>query len=164
MRVRIGDYWLAGDPSKREREHSQTHNRVITPVRLSQQVDGLRWTSSKAYDRGNEFIYVDFETTRCFESIEALMDFQTGYMGQHAWTGTVVFRLDLSNSDWKEYNLVNAVLSPPQFLPPMGVSLTIRYNARGSAWEAGNTGNYDGLLDQSGAGILDQTGNNILQQ
>jgi hypothetical protein len=163
MRVRIGDYWLAGDPTKAERDHSQTGNLVFTPVRLSQQVEGLRWNQSAGYDRDNAQWHVDFQTVRRFDTYDALDTFITGYMSAHAWTGTVTFRRDLGGGEWKEWNLTEAVLSPPALIP-MGLSLPIRYSMRGKTYVAGNTGSSTSILDQSGAGILDQSGEHIQQQ
>lgn len=163
MRVRIGTYWLAGHPEKEERDHSQVGNFAITPGRLQQDADGLRWEHSVALDRKNARIAVDFTTTRHFASYLDVANFEFGYPTAHPWTGTVVFRLDLADGTFVEWGLTDARITPPQLLP-MGVSLTLQYSITGKAFTEGVSGSYTALGDEEGGLILDEGGEAITEE
>jgi hypothetical protein len=161
MRVRIGTYWLAGDPSKTEREHSSA---LITyaPKRVQQEQQGMRWVTPSFFDRNNASWEISFQTTRRFESFAESTAFIMGYMSAHAWSGTVVFCQDLGDGTWQEYNLSGAIIEPPVFVP-QGVSLQLRYTVRGETYSAGAVSSTGAILDTALDPLTDTAGNAILE-
>lgn len=162
MRVRIGTYWLAGDPTKSERRHSSALIQYL-PSRDQQEQKGHGWTHARFVDRGNAKWDISFETTRLFNSYAETTAFILGYGSAHAWSGTVVFCEDLGDGTWQEYNLTGAVIEMPPLLP-VGVSLRLRYSVRGEKYEPGIISSIHAVLDQSGSPISDQSGNPIMDQ
>jgi hypothetical protein len=164
MRIRIGTFWLAGDPTKSEREHSSA---LVTfaPQRLQQAEGGLRWENMVFIDRQNESWDITFDTSRLFASYAEVDAFCLSYMTKHPWSGTVSFRSDTGPATWVEYDLKNAVIVPPVILPA-GVTLRLRYTVRGGKLQAGITSATVGGFDivQEGGGEITQEGGGTLQQ
>jgi len=162
MRVRIGSYWLAGDPTKTERQHSSALIQ-LAPVRIQQEQTGLLWAFRRHYDRGNAGWEISFDTTRLFTSYADVTAFIMAYHSAHAFQGTVYFRQDTGGSSYQEYQLYHAVIEPP-LMDPRGVSLRLRYTIRGGELKIGLTdvtaGDHD-ILDEAGNTITDEAGTPI---
>lgn len=140
MLVRIGSYYLAGDPTKSEREHSSAMVQ-FAPVRIQQEITGLRWPFRRHFDRDNAGMECSFETTRRFLSFADVTTFMMAYHSAsppHAFQGTVIFRELLGGGNYQEYNLYHAVIEPPVMVPE-GVTLHLRYNIRGGELKLGVT-------------------------
>jgi hypothetical protein len=154
MRIRIGSFWLAGNPNVGERVHSSALMQYA-PQRLQQAVAGLRWTEMQFFDRGNASWEITFETTRRFATFTEVDDFIQTYPSKHPFQGTVSFRKDLPSGEWEERNLQLAVIEPPVMIP-QGVSLHLRYTLRGARFVAGITSLTIGFFDltKEGGGAL----------
>lgn len=161
MRIRIGSYWLAGDPTKTEREHSSA---LITfaPQRLQQGVAGLRWDSMQFFDRGNASWEIGFETSRIFADYDAVDTFILGYLSAHPFAGTVSFRMG-TLSTWTEQDLKGAIIEPPVMVP-QGVTLRLRYTVRGGSFVAGITSatstGFD-ITQEGGGSITGEDGSHL---
>lgn len=163
MRVRIGEYWLAGDPSKTEREHSSTLIQY-QPQRLQQEVTGHRWANKKYIDRENLSWDISFETVRRFDSYALATAFILAYADAHPFSGTVCLRTDTGVATWTEKELKDAVIEMPLFIPE-GSNLRLRYTIRGGKLQDGITSATPTVfdLDLEGGGALDQEGGGSIQ-
>lgn len=165
MRVRIEGFWLAGDPSLPEREHSQAARTIPGEETAIQRVEGLRWTTIQQYDRGNAACSLDFQTARRFASQELLWQFVAEYRSKHPKVGTVYLRHDTSETAYEEYALVNCSIR--QQFTPLGVTLMINYHlefAKYGPRVVASTGGEHEIGDEGGGNIGDEAGNIIADE
>lgn len=161
MRVKIlsgsTTYWLAGNPSVQEREHSSCANLVFTPGRLDQQQDGLRWTHSAFRDRKNAFWQVSFSTRRLFASPYLAGQFVFTVENDQPITGTVIFRNDDGLGGYEEWALADAIISLPT-VQQEGCTLHLNYSLRGPIFAP-----YQAyVVDESDNRLVDESGNDII--
>lgn len=158
MRIHINGYYLAGDPSKTEHEHSSAGNFHMTPGRRQEQVQGWGWSHTQQFDRGNQAWLVEFDTTRRFDSFEAMQEFMFTMDTAHDWSGTVSFREDTAPAGtWAEFDLTNCTIDPP-VMYPMGVTLRLSYRIVGGERSAKRSGVYGARLTEDGEDRLTEDG------
>lgn len=161
MRIRIGEFWLAGDPAKDEREHSQCGGLVFPPARQIQVAEGCRWSNAIPYDRANDLESVEFDTTRLFTRFVDCLSFCQSYKGLHPFEGTVTFHESNGDGSYLEFDLFGAVIQRP-VLAPVGVSLPIHYRIYGQMWSEIRTGIYQPITSEAGEYITSEDGTVII--
>lgn len=128
--VQIGDYYLAGDPSRSPREHGSCEGFRILPRRVQQRLTGLRWGGNRFVDRGNESVTIAFNTVRRFATAEEAMLWCMDYPAAHTWAGDVV----LTSDDGTQYKMTDAVIQRPVRVP-QGAMVALSYIITGRALE-----------------------------
>lgn len=166
MRVRIGSYWLAGNPSSSERDHSRCDGLTIAPRGGTQEQQGLRWPTARFQDRLNDSVQVSFTTSRKFSTLWQAEQFCFEYKlnPPHARKGTVTFRIDKEGtSNWLEYDAPNSVIDWPSF-NLQGLTLHLSYTIRCPGFLLGATDASSGILTEDGGTLQTEDSGTILPE
>lgn len=128
MRVRIGDYYLAGDPEANELEHTQAASVTFGSMRMSDEVTGVQWQTARQHDRANDAETISFTTTRLFATAAEAEAWAMAYLiaPPHDFTGDVFFRV----GD-EERVMIDAVIEPPEIDCSLGATLHLSYRIKG---------------------------------
>lgn len=126
--VQIGDYFLAGDPSKSSRQFGTCEGFRISGQRAQQRLSGGRWATNRFIDRGARSITIQFNTLRRFATVEEALLFCMDYPSAHEWSGTVT----LTAHDGTQYELSDAVIQRPVRVP-QGEAVLLSYLITGKA-------------------------------
>ena len=125
-------YWLAGDPTKSEREHSSAADFRLSGRRLVQEATYVRADAGKALDRGNLLETITFSTWRLFDTVNEADLFVLDYHRTMPYTGTLRLVSLIAGGGESNRYLNDAVIDPPEFLKA-GASVQLTYTARGGA-------------------------------
>lgn len=127
MRVKIGTYYLAGDPAKSVREHSPTADLRINGQLATDLVHFCGGANVDIEDRGGLAESMEFSTTREFPSLDAAEQFVLDYYSadnpEHDTSGDVT--IESEGGAWSR-TLKGAVIHPPA-RSLMGVTVFLRY-------------------------------------
>lgn len=142
MRVRIGDYYLTGDPEADERVHTQAAGAVFGGGRLSGDSSGPAWTHGRRHDRANDLETLQFSTSRLFADPGEAQAWVMDYLADppHAWAGTVTIRVEDDAGNWSEREMEDAVIEEPVCELRLGSTVLIRYTISGRPWIVGASG------------------------
>lgn len=136
MRIAIIDgaftYWLAGDPTKHEREHTSVADREIRPARAKQTNQYIRGPLAKVVDRKNLLVTLTFTTHRNFDSVEDADLFCTDTVFQIPNSGTLLLRTPLAGGGNRDRYMPSCVVDPP-LMQQTGSSVKLTYTVQAGA-------------------------------
>lgn len=123
-------HWLAGDPSKTEREHSSVADFSVDPVIEVQTNKFIRAVEASHHDRRNIDTTISWSTTRKFNTVAEAQRWMLEYDMTMPRTGTLQMHLLSGNNNVIIRYLHNCVVLPPS-RRATGVSVHLTYQAKG---------------------------------
>lgn len=128
--------WLAGDPSKNEREHSSAGDVRINGQTLVQWNQCVRATAGVPIDRGNLETTLTFTTARIFTTVAAAEVWSATYDSTQLRTGDVVLMSPAATALTSSYILMAAAVVQPPTRQVIGCSVLLSYTILGGLLES----------------------------
>ena len=124
------DVWLAGDPSKSEREHSSAANIRLSGRIQTQAVEKVRANNAGIFDRKNLIETLTFSTVRKFDTAAEAEDWSLTYNAAMPRTGDAILQTITPGGGVSTRTMGNVVVMPPTRVVT-GCSVELNYEITG---------------------------------